>query len=107
MAFVTHAFAFIVRMFIPVLSCVCVLSSVCFHVCALICVLSYVFFQMVCSHIHAFPCVPSDMCVAYVCFYVSDIIICMLSYVFSAMCARRSLSAHILYLYTVWGLLTG
>ena len=81
MAFVTHAFAFIVRMFIPVLSCVCVLSSVCFHVCALICVLSHVCSQTcvlrmcafmcpisyVCFHMCSLPCVLGDLCLLIFC----------------------------------------
>ena len=89
MAFVTHAFAFIVRIFIPVLSCVCchlyafmsMLSSVCFHICVL----------------------PMSA-LRHVCW--ACVLLCMLSYVFSSMCARRSLSAHILYLHAAWGLLT-
>ena len=94
MAFVTHAFAFIVRMFIPVLSCVCchlyafmcMLSSVCFHICvlsncALIFMLSHVCSQTcvlrmcafmcpisyVCFHMCSLPCVLGDLCLLIFC----------------------------------------
>ena len=91
MAFVTHAFAFIVRMFIPVLSCVCVvicvLSCVCSHLCAFICVLSngvlsYSCFPM-CALRHV-CCVCVLLCVRYhmyaficvLCHVCSEIFVC-------------------------------
>ena len=91
MAFVTHAFAFIVRMFIPVLSCVCchlyafmcMLSSVCFHICVLSnCVLSYLCFPM-CALRHV-CCVCVLLCVRYhmyaficvLCHVCSEIFVC-------------------------------